>query len=168
MLNLLGEFSVKGMSVIIPEVLGTIPQWITAASITAFLGVIGRWHLGKVKLSIAAREVEVSAIKVTNADEADKRDHFADEMTALRGEVTHLRNELHECEDQCRREIKSLQNELWGEKRQRVAEQISFINLILNSVDAPELKTLLTTLEKTQIHLIQGLPAEEVPPNVDT
>jgi hypothetical protein len=58
--------------------------------------------------------------------------------------------ELHKCEDECADKIKKLHEEMWGEKRQRVTEQISLINVILNSVDAPELKTLMKTLESVQ------------------
>lgn len=86
-----------------------------------------------------------------NADEADIRDHYAQE-------VGELRKELRQCEEECRgkldaaeKKIRTLDQELWGEKRQRVTEQISLINVIIASVDAPELKAILNTLESVQM-----------------
>jgi septal ring factor EnvC (AmiA/AmiB activator) len=107
---------------------------------------------------------------IRNADEADIRDHYAEE-------VGELRKELKQCEEECRakldaadvkldaaqKKIKELDQELWGEKRQRVAEQISLINVIISSVDAPELKAILKTLESVQMaqrieHQIDNAP----------
>jgi hypothetical protein len=139
--------------VTVPDILGTIPQWITAGGVMGFFGMLIRWHLGQRKLSIEARKVEVTAAEIANRDKADERDHFSEEMSALRENVSRLREELHTCEEECAAKIKVLQEEVWGEKRQRVAEQISFINLILKSVDAPELKTLLMSLESVQRHI---------------
>lgn len=65
-------------------------------------------------------------------------------------EMRKLRAELKTCEEDCDRRLKQLEAEIWGEKRQRVAEQIAFINIILQSVDAPELKTMLNSLESVQ------------------
>jgi hypothetical protein len=67
----------------------------------------------------------------------------ADEMRLLRAE-------LKKCEEDCDLKIKRLEEDLWGEKRQRVSEQISFLNAIINSIDAPELKTMLKSLESVQ------------------
>lgn len=53
-----------------PEFLGTIPGWITAISSSGVLGVAAYFLLGRQKL--------------TNADEADIRDHYAEELVALR------------------------------------------------------------------------------------
>lgn len=139
-----------------PDILGTIPQWITAGGVLTFLGLLIRWHLGLRKIAVQANEVEVHATQAANADRADARDHIAEEMGELRKNVSSLRAELHQCEEDCRQQIERLQKEVWGEKRQRVAEQISLINLILKSVDAPELKTLLTSLETVQRHIIQS------------
>lgn len=68
--------------------------------------------------------------------------------------IAHLEREVSKCHEEWTREVERLRKELWGEKTQRVAEQISLINLILQSVDAPELKTLLKTLEKIQGHML--------------
>jgi chromosome segregation ATPase len=132
------------------ELLGTIPGWITSAGVVAMLGLIVRWQLGLKKLSVEAQQVDVNAAEVRSKDAADKRDHIAEEMSALRANIATLREELHACEDECAEKIKKLHDEIWGEKRQRVTEQISLINVILNSVDAPELKALMKTLESVQ------------------
>jgi molecular chaperone DnaK (HSP70) len=130
--------------------MGTIPGWITSAGVVAILGIVVRWQLGLKRFAVAAQQVDVSAQEVRTRDDADKRDHIAEEMGELRKNVAGLREELHKCEDECADKIKKLHDELWGEKRQRVTEQISLINVILNSVDAPELKALMKTLESVQ------------------
>lgn len=135
--------------VIPTELLGTIPGWITSAGVITILGIVLRYRLGWKKLSI---EEQATA----NADRADARDHISEEMVSLRENIASLRKELRSCEAECADKIKALQEELWGEKRQRVAEQISFINTILKSVDAPALHTLLEALERSQLHLLRN------------
>jgi hypothetical protein len=39
-------------------------------------------------------------------------------------------------------------------RKQAVAEQLSFINILLSKVDAPELKILRETLERVQMSLV--------------
>lgn len=128
------------------ELLGTIPGWITSAGVIALLGIVLRYRLGSRRLSIEGQ-------KQHDADAADRRDHIAEEMAALRTNISLLRKELHDCEEQCREQIRDLQEELWGEKRQRVAEQLSLINIILDKVDAPDLQNLRATLESIQVGL---------------
>lgn len=120
-----------------PELIGTIPQWITAASLVSVL--IAYWRRG------------VALRGLSNTDAANIRDHYAKEVAALR-------DELRICEEECAdrleladMKIKKLDQDLWGEKRQRVAEQISLINVVVASVDAPELKAILKTLESVQM-----------------
>lgn len=72
----------------------------------------------------------------------------------LTAEVEKLRLELHTCEESCREEIKKLHEEIFGMRRQAVSEQLSFINILLRSVDSPELKILRETLERVQMSLI--------------
>jgi hypothetical protein len=69
----------------------------------------------------------------------------------LTNEVANLRKELHQCETECREDIKRLHEELLGMRKQAVAEQLSFINILLSKVDAPELKILRETLERVQM-----------------
>lgn len=56
-----------------PDLLGTVPQWITAGGIIGFLGLIVKWRLGERSLS--------------NAEQADIRDHYADELASLRKQI---------------------------------------------------------------------------------
>lgn len=77
-------------------------------------------------------------------------------------EMRKMRAELKECEAECDRRLKKIEADLWGEKKQRVAEQISFINIILQSVDAPELQTMLRTLESVEAHLKLRRDVQEV------
>jgi hypothetical protein len=143
-----------------PPDFGNLPQQITAVSVggifLSLAGLLLKWVLGKGQLSIAAQKVAVEAKQVANADAADVRDHFA-------GEIKELRDELRRCEEDCDRRLgiaearmRALEEELWGEKRQRVAEQISLINTIVNTVDAPELKALLKSFESVRTHLESG------------
>lgn len=68
-------------------------------------------------------------------------------------ELRKLRKEVKDCEEECRNRLHKLESDLWGEKRQRVAEQISLINVIIKNADAPELRTMLQMLESVQAHL---------------
>lgn len=126
-----------------PEFVGTLPQWIAAVSSTTLAGAV-------VALVTAYWKRGISLKGLENADEADRRDHMAEEMGALRENVANLRQELHDCEANCASEIKQLQNELLGEKRQRVAEQISLINIIVDIVDEPTRKRLMAALDSIQ------------------
>lgn len=65
-----------------------------------------------------------------------------------------LERDVKECRDQCdadtrqlNEHITALQEELYGLRKQHIQEQISFINAITQSVDAPQLKILLQALE---------------------
>lgn len=131
----------------LPEIVGTVPQWITASLMGTIL--IAYWRRG------------VAMKGLSNESSRDIRDHYAKEVAALR-------DELRICEEECAdrleladMKIKKLGDELWGEKRQRVTEQISLINVIVSSVDAPELKAVLKTLESVQMamRLERGLEA---------
>ena len=120
-----------------PELLGTVPQWITATGVISI--IIAYWRRG------------VALKGLSNTNEAHIRDHYAKEVASLR-------DELRICEEECAdrleladMKIRKLDQDLWGEKRQRVAEQISLINVVVASVDAPELKSILKTLESVQM-----------------
>lgn len=81
----------------------------------------------------------------------------------LTANVQKLREELHTCEEECRTQIKKLHEELFGLRKQHIAEQISFINILIRSVDSPELQILRQTLERVQDSLAtaQMLQREE-------
>lgn len=61
--------------------------------------------------------------------------------------VNNLRDRLVRCEEECREETQRLHEELFGLRKQNIAEQIAFINIIIDSVDAPQLQTLRASLE---------------------
>ena len=80
--------------------------------------------------------------------------------TAKRGEynkrITDLENALQACREDCdarddeaKREIRSLHDELFGLRKQHMQEQISFARAILDSLgrESPQLSVLLTALE---------------------
>lgn len=68
----------------------------------------------------------------------------------LTNEVAKLRAELHACEEVCRKDIKRLHEEIFGMRKNHIAEQIAFVNILLRTVDAPELQALRQTLERVQ------------------
>lgn len=111
-------------------VLGTVPQWALLAAVV----------LGLFKL--------IPAIRAQSLESKQQ------DIEGWREEAHSLRAKLEECEEDCDRRLKKLEAELWGEKRQRVAEQISLVNVIIESVNAPELKAMLRTLESVQSHLM--------------
>lgn len=55
------------------EIIGTIPGWITSAGVVTLIGIVLRYRLGWRKLG--------------DADDADIRDHYAQEVAALRGKL---------------------------------------------------------------------------------
>lgn len=64
--------------------LGTLPGWITGASSSALAAIVAWYLLGKRKIQVQAETVKVEAFKVETADEADIRDHYAEEVRQLR------------------------------------------------------------------------------------
>jgi len=111
------------------QLMGTVPQWgLLAAVIIALIRLVPTWRAQSLK----------------------KR---KDDIDGWRDECEKLRAELERCEAQCRKEIGDLHDEIFGLRKQHIQEQISLINVILQSVDAPELKTLLKMLESVQITL---------------
>lgn len=144
--------------------LGTPFQGLQAAALISLLGYLLLHQRGMAKLAIEAEQVNVNANQVSGQERADIRDHYAQEVDRYFKQVVGLRDEVEKCkkdcdarEEACERKIAdinksndALRKEVWGEKQQRVAEQISLINVILKTVDAPELKTLMKTLENVQ------------------
>jgi branched-subunit amino acid aminotransferase/4-amino-4-deoxychorismate lyase len=101
-----------------PELFGTLPQWISSAGIIAFIGLYVKYELGRRKLG--------------NDDVFDIRQHYATEVAALRGRLVeveaHYRRMLKDVEEQheeCKRDreqlhlvVNGLKSELNGLKRQ--------------------------------------------------
>jgi hypothetical protein len=100
------------------DLLGTIPQWLTALGIGSFF------------VALLRRDVQVRGLR--NADTADIRDHYADELKALRDrldiadkrylEAMKLADsrweESNRRHEECVKEREDLRDELTGLKRQ--------------------------------------------------
>jgi hypothetical protein len=71
----------------LPPWAGSLPNWITASGVVALLTVYVKRELGLRRLDIQADRVQIEAKKVRNADEADIRDHYADEVQQLRDAI---------------------------------------------------------------------------------
>lgn len=67
-----------------PEWIGTPLQAGSLTVLVAIFALVVRWQLGLRKLKIEADQVEINAQEVANADEADIRDHYAEEVKGLR------------------------------------------------------------------------------------
>lgn len=64
--------------------------------------------------------------------------------------ITELEEAVKFCREECDRQTEMLHKEIHGLRRQHIQEQISLINTIIQSVDAPQLKLFLRTLESVQ------------------
>ena len=125
-----------------PDWLGTIPQWGMFGALAAIL-------IALIKLAPAWRQ---QTLDQKNKD--TERDDT--EQDRLREEIRVLREEFRECREECDAQTHALHEEIWGMRKQNIAEQISLINIILNTVDAPELKTLLHVLENVKSSLARA------------
>lgn len=118
----------------LPTWAGSVPQW----------GLLATIVLAFFKLWPVLRQ---QTIDVNN----EQVKLYAETCTQLRVELNLLSEKLFNCEDKCDKDIRKLNDELNGMRRQHVQEQLSLINAIIASVDAPQLKVLLTSLESVQL-----------------
>lgn len=134
--------------------LGTLPQQISALSLVALLGLVLRYRLGWRRLSIEGQ-------KQQDTDEADIRDHYAQEVAALRQKLadmhlqfradlleleTRYRKMLNDSEDrheQCmadrdilRERVNQLEDELRG--LIRVITQASIDRVLMIGTEMPD------------------------------
>lgn len=72
------------MSDLWPTWIGSPLQAGSLAVLVTICGIVVRWQLGLKKISVEAAQVEVTAQKVHDEDEADIRDHYANEVRQLR------------------------------------------------------------------------------------
>lgn len=132
------------------ELLGTIPGWITGASSLAILTLIVRWQLGLKKIAVEAEQVEVNARVAGNANIADIRDHYAQELARLNQVVEKITAEHEECKrerDQYRKEVGNLDRKLTGVVRQFVAFQLETAKAIPPENLTPSIRGMLEQLE---------------------
>lgn len=120
--------------------LGTLPGWITASSSATLLGLFWRYKLGLAKVQVEAQNVQVEGKKVEQAEDADIRDHWAQEITRLQNMLTeqdkrhnealtameerHGRAMLHNEERQAKCE----------QERERLAEKVKVLGQELEGV----------------------------------
>lgn len=127
------------------------PEWIGSPSQFGLLVIVFaaflRWSLPWRKMSI---------------DEGTQiRKELREELVKVRGEHKVCEDALRSAQKELgvlRDEVNDLENRVAGLRRQHVQEQISLINSIIESVDAPQLKTFLKTLESVQ----RSLPRIEI------
>lgn len=113
--------------------IGTVPQWgMFLAVMLAFLKLAPVWR----KQTFDQSNTEIARAETLAA--------------TYRAEVQTLRKELRGCEEECAAELKALHEEMFSMRKSNIQEQISLVNVILRSVDAPELKTLLAVLEQVK------------------
>ena len=79
--------------------------------------------------------------------------HAEKMCTTLSKELAARRDRLNRCEQECREETKKLHEEIFGLRKQNIAEQIALINIIIDQVDAPALQALRSTLESIAARL---------------
>jgi len=120
----------------LPSWAGTVPQWAMLLVVIA----------AAIKLIIPWRQ-QVIDKEVTQVAA------YAAECQSLRSEVRELSTELRDCEDRCDKEIRGLHEEILGLRKNQVQEQISLINVIMRSVNNPELQSLMLMLESVQSSL---------------
>ena len=79
-----------------PDIIGTIPQWITAGSLVGV--IVAYWRRG------------VSLKSLANADEANIRQHYADEL----GRVVQRQHDCEAREERLRNRVTGLENDVLG------------------------------------------------------
>jgi len=96
----------------------SVRPWISPVALTAILGLVIKWQYGIRKLRIEARSVEIQAVEIADRDEADIRDHYADEVRQLRerldAQAGRHRDDLNAVEqrhEECRRERDDLRDD---------------------------------------------------------
>lgn len=121
--------------------LGTAPQWVLLAAVLIAL----------IKIWPVLRE---QTLKVR----MDREQGWREQCELLRAELAAQRQQCEAENSQLKDRIHKLEEQIWGLRRQHIQEQLSLINSILHSVDAPELKTLLRALEaaKTSLDRARG------------
>lgn len=134
------------MSADIGSGIEALRPWVSTGILAAILLVVSR-IVGPAKdYLVRMRELKL---------EEKKDDRLSIETIAatLREELKQCRESCEEADKRAKEEHARLQEEMFGLRKQHLAEQISLINVIISSVDAPELRTLLKTLESVQAHV---------------
>lgn len=128
----------SALNVATPDIIGTVPQWITAISSTTLAGAL-------VTLIVQWWRRGVSLKGLENANEADIRDHYAEEVAALRGQLLSIEKHYREMLEQsdrrhaeCEASRGVMREELEGLKKQfRAASADRVLRMEENPPEAP-------------------------------
>lgn len=115
--------------------IGTFPQWmLVIAVVTAAIKLIPRM-----------KELKIG------------------EAAALRGELTEQSIACEKLKSELHKRIDELLTQLWGEKKQRIAEQVALIGLIMKSApDTAEFQGMLRVLEAVRDQIERDHPSQVV------
>jgi len=149
------------------SIFGTLPGWITSAGVLSILGIIVRWHLGQRKLQIEAQQVEVNALGVRNTDEADIRDHYAEEVKQLReqlnGQGERHRNQILAIEQRHREQMDAAErrHDDCVKIREELRDQVSALKDLVAG-----LRRVIVQASASQAISIAGTKPGEVPEDI--
>jgi len=98
-------------------------------------------------------------LQKNNLEARDKREtRYSARITELEDAVEECRKECDQHKEILRIELRKLELEMLGMRRQHIQEQISLVSAIYESVDSPVLKHLMTSLQSIQ----KALPVEQL------
>jgi hypothetical protein len=116
-----------------------------AQLVLLLIALVAAWP--KLRQQTLDRQSRIEAAKTEEIKE------YKAEVRSLKGEIKVMCDELRDCEEECAKELRRMHEEIWAMRKQNIAEQISLINIILKTVDAPELHALLEVMEKIKAQL---------------
>lgn len=136
-----------------PDFLGTLPQWLTLGGVSGIIGIVLRYRLGSQKLS--------------NADEADIRDHYAQEVAAMREKLD--RQETHfQLLEKHLREMIAASDQRAEESDRRHAECEAARQAMRREIDGMHdeirgLKRQIPEVSADKLLILEGKPSEVAP-----
>lgn len=108
-----------------PEIIGTIPQWLTFGAVTTFAGLLLKHRLGWRGQTLKAEEdmrdhyaLEVEALRKQRLDDAEKFTKVEKHLREMIGESDRRHEECEVARRELRKELDVMHNELTGLKRQ--------------------------------------------------
>lgn len=155
----------------LPDFLGSVPAWITAGGMTTLVGVVLLHLRGIRKLKIEATQVEITAKTseqgLKNADTADIRDHYAEEVKQLReqlrGQGERHRNEIEVLKKSYREEARASddRHEACVRGREELRDQNRALKDLVHG-----LRRIITQASASQAIRIDGLAPGEMPDDI--
>ncbi len=120
--------------------------------------LITAWNLpswGIFLLMIAALIKAWPIIQKNLLDAKERREsRYSERISELKGAVRKCQEECEDHKEELRHEIHKLEMERLGDRRQHVQEQISLVAILVENIDNPMLKRILSQLQNVQ----RGLP----------